>query len=115
MKTIEEQTGWRRPHSDALCQEPEVLLRISEYSFDLTDSDFRDYFASRTGQVIEASQFDFYQNWTQEQVMNRRNFATKKGSVNSVNSDRKQWWEIVRLTRGKLQDCWELYQRTVKG
>jgi len=49
MKTIEQQTGWKRPCPTMICQEHDVLLSLTDYSFDLDDLEFVQYFRSRTG------------------------------------------------------------------
>lgn len=84
-RSIFEQTGWKRPHPQTICQEHEVLLKIREYDFDKTDRKFLDYVKSRTGIVPFPRYFD----------MNDKNILDSKAR---------------RIFFGRLQDAWELYR-----
>ncbi len=114
--TILQQTGWQRPFPQCICQDLKVLQRISIYSFDLSDRKFRDYVAARTGVVYDygtpaqiAERIDFYQNWSDDDIRSRPDFTYADQTSVSI-EDRAVWIKIVRISRGKLQDCWELYQ-----
>jgi len=120
-RTIEEQTGWKRTYPTMICQDPAVLMKVSEYSFDLNNPEFREYYTKRTGQSFDPDFFnqalDFYQNWTEEEVMTRPDFTyvERQGSIRISSKrpvseeDRIFWCKQLRVTRGALQDCWELF------
>jgi hypothetical protein len=88
MKTIYEQTGWKRPFPQMICQDPEVLLKITEFDFDLDNEGFIDYFISRTGIMYGYSD----DPELAEQLL--------------MSDDPPRYQKIVK---GRLQDCWELY------
>jgi hypothetical protein len=117
-RTIYEQTGWKRPGNapKMICQDMNVLERIFEYDYDLRNDDFMAYFRGRTGygiycvgitiyhyetlnhQEIFAEEFDFYTN---NPHMKCDGFSAKECAQISV--------RINKINRGKLQDCWELF------
>ncbi len=45
--TIQEQTGWRRPGEWHLCQDPEVLSKVTEFSYNVNDFCFAAYCLAR--------------------------------------------------------------------
>jgi hypothetical protein len=86
--TIEQQTGWKRgPQAVSICQDSDVLARVTEVDFDLEDEAFVRYFIARTGHDILRADC----GW-----------PSKKKAIMRA-SER---WE--KIERGKLQDCWEL-------
>lgn len=92
--TIFQQTGWRRSHPQQICQDIEVLERVTDFTFDATNEDFLDYFTSRTGYA-----------WRKADCGPER---MKQIIADQSINDR---W--LRIMRAKLQDCWELYHRHV--
>ncbi|MCK5606449.1 hypothetical protein KAR91_31395 [Candidatus Pacearchaeota archaeon] len=115
-KTIEEQTGWKRPAPLAICQEVEILLKVFEYSFDIYDKKFRKYITQRTGRTFNDGNIDYYINWTEKEVMERQDFTYIKSDDPRYSGKplekecRIFHWKLIRMTRGSIQDCWELWQ-----
>lgn len=95
MRTIEEQTGWTRPHVAGICQDIEALLRVTEFDYDLTDLSFLVYFKERTGIQIDECECGWF-------------VVIEELANYNVPAPDKSW----RITRAKLQDCWQLYQLT---
>lgn len=82
--SILEQTGWRRISPVAVCMDADVLGRVAAFDYDSADAGFMAYFQSRTGYCLP---------------------------VGSFKAQDAQGGEprYVRLTRAKMQDCWEVY------
>jgi len=93
-KSIEQQTGWKRPHPFMILQEPALLVKITKFNYDLEDMQFVRYFESRTGIRITACEC----GW--EEV--------KKHWANH-NLDLKVDTAHWSGTRARIQDCWEIY------
>jgi len=89
--SIEEQTGWKRPSCYMICQEPEVLEKVTQFSYDLDNELFVGYFQARTGIII--SQCDCgWESTKQEYAPNNKVFLGHQ-----------------IITKARLQDCWELF------
>lgn len=73
----------------AINQDIESLLAISNFSFDINDEKFVEYFQSRTGQMITLCDCGMDN--------------VKKLLIRPPNTS----W---KLTKAKLQDCWEIYK-----
>jgi hypothetical protein len=94
--TIEQQTGWRRPYPNMICDDGDALARVTQFSFDLDDFEFVAYFIRRTGyNILEADC-----GWEE-----------CKRSIHDLTLD--DTWR--KIERGKLQDCWELYRTHGNG
>ena len=96
------QTGYLRQGPQAICQDLDALLAVRETSFDLSDPDFVAYFVRRTGvRINENGRGVTYKTYSpcspQEWADVCRDITQGKDQVN-------------RILRGKLEDCWELYQ-----
>ncbi len=92
-RSVEAQTGWRRGHPLMICQETAVLLAVTEFDYALTAREFVGYFERRTGQQIsrcECGMAAVQAVWGNP----------------AVPTEDKSW----RITRAKLQDCWELFR-----
>jgi hypothetical protein len=104
LKTIKEQTGWVRPHPKAICQNPLILLQVTQFHYDLDNDDFVKYFIGRTGVVIKD-----YTCPRTGNVLPGPECGWEKVKDHwanpTVEIDTVHWI----LTRAKLQDCWELY------
>jgi hypothetical protein len=99
--TFTEQTGFRRSGPNAICQDHEALLAVSEFNFDLQDEDFVRYFEDRTGVAIIWSPRCGY----------AAPFACSDKEWQQVCRDTMQGDETFqRIIRGKLEDAWELWQ-----
>ena len=99
--TFTAQTGYHRSGLVAICQDTEALLAVREFSFDLTDEDFVRYSEDRTGVRI---------TW-----------SPRCGYEHPFACSDKEWAKVcadimadddtpTRILRGKLEDCWELWQ-----
>lgn len=121
MKTISQQTGWNRPYPLMICQDHDVLLSITEFSFDMDDQDFLKYFRSRTGLQIgkekKADQKVFLltspdaEKWLLESPEYRyqeSQFPTS-GMTVPFGRDREQAIKVNRIMKARFQDCWEIY------
>jgi len=114
--SIFEQTGWKRPYSRQICQEHDILLKITEYSYDLNNEEFVKYFISRTGILIlkedrpDISYFTlaFPFEQVEEWLLYSPNYTRLDGQPVDPES-RKFDVKINKLIRGRLQDCWELW------
>ena len=115
MKSIEQQTGWKRPVPTMICQDQEVLLSITEYSFDLGDSRFLAYFRSRTGLQVgkednpQLSMFLLTAPDADRWLLESPDYRYVTGEMVPFGRDREIKVEINRIIKGRLQDCWELY------
>lgn len=101
MKSFTAQTGYKRSGPVAICQDTEALLAVREFGFDLQDEDFVRYFEDRTGVCI---------TW-----------SPRCGYEHPFACSDKEWAKVCadimvaddttdRILRGKLEDCWELWQ-----
>ena len=113
-RTIYEQTGWiRRPLPVSICQDSDVLTRITEYDFDLDNLDFVKYFISRTGYDILGTDCGWKKK--REFILDADDSAMERYQADAA-ANRKRvgkfssyndTWRVIE--RGKLQDCWELW------
>jgi hypothetical protein len=98
--TFTEQTGHRRRHPAELCQDLDVLAKAWNWTFNLGDLVFVEYFQKRTGIMITWSPRSTYQN----------------PEVCSL----EEWDQICRdimhgkdtadhILRSKLEDVWEIW------
>ncbi|GHS85570.1 hypothetical protein AGMMS49957_01900 [Synergistales bacterium] len=144
-KTIEQQTGWKRTYPKMLTQDIDLLLKVTEYDYDLSDHDFVFYAISRgymngagmpetfdpdyqyqttphcNGDVRHQSKKPFngdigqLRRWVREPGRGFEEFwaspdlrLTITGAAIS-DEDRRISWKNIQITRGRLQDCWEIY------
>lgn len=98
--SIEQQTGWKRPYPQMICQDPEVRLAIREFDYDLNNPEFVKYYKSRTG--VQIDQFSCPRAWD--------SFKSVELNPNCIVGETH-----LRLMRGALQDCWELFTQTSAG
>ncbi len=112
--------SWRRPGPVALCQNPDLLLMISDFDYDLSNRSFQEYCAAR-GVLHVAGEpgshrWNCMADWqfSQSSFMNDAYFQFAA----ELNGERRKFserdmevaWEILRLGRATLQDCWELFR-----
>ncbi|SNY94101.1 hypothetical protein SAMN04515647_4424 [Cohaesibacter sp. ES.047] len=125
-RTITEQTGWKRPHPKALCQDFDVRTQIHEYDFDSSDMNFQAYcrsrgLACRFGKLgSERRAFMDDHAGTKDQFMRLEcvNFAEEQpdGSRHKYSDKHKEtFWTIHLSNKGALQDAWELYQSELRS
>jgi len=121
--SIEAQTGWRRPYPKQILQDSDVLLKITEYDFDLNDREFVKYFISRTGILVgsesnpKLARFlltdPSAENWMREspdfQFVSEAPGSFGKRQAMTI-EDREDRVRFNRIIKGRLQDAWELYK-----
>lgn len=126
------QTGYKRLTPVAICQDIDTLLSVTEYSFDAGNAEFISYFTSRTGVVLDGNHpeicrrralgllmtevppLSFYQAiialddeaYLSSELITYA-YGSKKGQVIPCEERNLR---THRILRGKLQDCWELFQ-----
>lgn len=116
--SVEQQTGWRRPHPKYLCQDFYLCLRIEQYDFDLSDEAFQRY-AKRRGVLYKAGTGDRWRITADHQAT-REDFdrsdcrwmvsvATGKRTRLQTPAEMDEGWLIMRSMKGAFQDAWELY------
>ncbi|MCX6544365.1 MAG: hypothetical protein NTV05_08115 [Acidobacteria bacterium] len=110
---------------EALCQNIEHLLLVTEYDYDLSHRKFQDYCASRGSLQLagirgttlwqyhadhslskDAYLADPYFQFAQEHEGTRHKYTPKDMDVQ---------WKIIRLSRATFQDCWELFKGRGRG
>lgn len=102
--TFTEQTGYRRPHPCGICQDHDFLLAVTHCDFDLSDPQFVDYFEGRTGvQLWDTGPY---------KTPRSRTFEEWDDMVAEIENGTET---PARILRGRLQDCWELYQTVDRG
>lgn len=115
MKTIYEQTGWKRKYPNMICQDINTLLKITEYSYDLTNKNFIKYFISRTCIQLgkednpNLAYFLLTSDHATTWLLNSKDYKYANGE-NVTTKDRHIDVEINKIQCGKLQDCWELFK-----
>jgi hypothetical protein len=101
--TFTAQTGYHRPHPRGICQDHDFLLAVTQCDFDLTDPEFVAYFEGRTG--VQLRKTGPYKNPRQRTPEEWESMVAEITSSNDM---------PILVLRGRLQDCWELYQ-SVEG
>lgn len=92
VRTIEEQTGWRRGFKLTTCHTPKVLDAVTEFDYDIDNAEFVKYFESRTGVMISKCEC----GWEPVRTV-LANWRVEAPSTT---------W---RITRARLQDCWQIW------
>lgn len=117
-KTVEGQTGWKRGHCKAICQDMNVLMNIKEYDYDLSNPIFIEYCRSRgVSTRFEAGSigFSFMKNYTmtKDEYMSNEDLRPTKhhdGVKHAlIDKEMESNWNGVVVGRGALQDCWEIF------
>jgi len=111
---------WTRPGNAALCQESELLMLVSDYSYDLADERFQEYCVKRG--LIHVAGEHHSPRWhlmadyrsTKPEFLSNKHFQRAQEAEGTRHEFTPQemeiHWQIVLLGRAKLQDCWELYR-----
>ncbi len=127
IKTIQQQTGWKRPCDTMICQDTKVLLKIREYSFDLSNEGFVRYFKGRTGISLgkedkpELSLFLLTSPEAEEWLLTSHDYKFLNGETVPFGIDeyglnpREIDVRINKISKGMLQDCWELFTRETES
>lgn len=106
---------WQRGTHPQLCQETDLLLMVSEYDYDLENSRFQDYCRSRG--VLHVAGVPGSERWSvfrdpnigEDEFLGNSYFRFSEAGKEYTSEQMKTQWEIVRIGRAKLEDCWELY------
>jgi len=110
--TIEDQTGWRRPHPCAICQDHNTLRSVFLYDYDLDVPEFVKYCYAR-GIMHHAPKDVLGMTLVQDYYIGEDDFykLTQKayGVDNSTAVYAHVDWSICLAARGALQDCWQLF------
>ncbi len=116
VKSIKKQTGWKRTNNrEEMLQDPSVLLKITEYNYNLKYSNFVKYFEDRTGIELNLNDNNTFflltsdnktmQTW----LKNSEEFKYLNGEVVPFEK-REDHIIYMKILKGKLQACWELWQ-----
>jgi hypothetical protein len=114
--SIETQTGYRRMYKYAICQDIEVLEKITKYDFNLLCEGFIEYLADRgiigvgTAENITVEQhIDIIQNWSDDEILNGEFYSESISGYRYTPEERKTTLRIHRIMKGKIQDAWEIF------
>ncbi len=115
-KTIKQQTGWKRPHKKAVCQDYHALMAVHEYDFDLDNPEFLNYFIERTGICIGSEEKPELARWllispkAKEWLRTSKDYRyIKSGEVVPLGKEREGAIITNKILKGRIQDCWELF------
>jgi hypothetical protein len=118
-KSITEQTGWKRPSPVAICQGFDVLRKVTEYDFDLSNLEFQNYCRAR-GVLYKAGcnnrfKFTADHSATKDRFFDEFRYAIEypEGSgqrYRFTDDEMETHWKIMLAAKGAMQDCWELFR-----
>jgi hypothetical protein len=113
-RSIESQTGERR-HGPYALYDANARDNIHEFSFRLTPA-FIEYYESRYGGSwhwkSRALRNALTGRMSDTEILTCPEFAKSIKEIKYTKAQRKQWLDIIRIQRQKLQDAWELYNLT---
>lgn len=139
-RSIEQQTGWRRSHPQMLLQDIELLQKVTSFDYDLMDPDFVRYAHARgcmNGAGVPGKcdpdcathsqpekpfngDVGQWRRWVREHWRTFEEFMagddlrfTMEGKELS-DEHRRVTWKCIRIARGQLQDCWEIFRSLPK-
>lgn len=101
MNNFTQQTGFRRGHPRAICQDQRMLLKVREFNFNLNDEKFIAYFEARTGVAISESPRTSYK------VHIKCTADEWEDAKHDIMTSQDRYKQIMR---GRLEDAWELWQ-----
>lgn len=112
-----------RVHPMQICQEPAALLLVGAYSYDVTDKSFLAYFLDRCGIDFRLVDLDHHRlflisaPWleVEEWILNSPELTYLSTLMPVPAEHRDVMVKVWKIIRGKLQDCWEVYQVNQKG
>jgi len=112
---------WTRPSPDNLCQEPELLVLVCEFDYDLLNNAFKEYCHDRgilhvvgeTGSKREKYFLDHNKSKSEYLKDPYFRFAQELDGkkYQYTVEEMETGWKTIQLGRAKLQDCWELYSK----
>jgi hypothetical protein len=124
--SIAQQTGWKRPYPKMICQDINVLQRVTEYDFDLNDATFARYAEQRCGRGVAGIEGSVEWRFTGDYSKGRAEFMNNfyfrftqpipPGSGKRrklTDEEMESRWKWIGIARAKLQDAWEIYRTTV--
>lgn len=98
-----------------ICQDLMVLMAIYEYDFDPEDMYFCEYVQARTGLDLDGyvclGGQEILQLSTEEEYLACKNPITTHNVHGKpfTEGERKTNFKVLKIFKGKIQDCWELY------
>lgn len=118
-KTIFEQTGWVGALPVSICQDFDVLIRISEYDYDSENSEFIKYCEARgvlykagiPGSIRYSATMDL--ETTKNSFMAENDFQYFQeyngARLKCTGPELENHWRCMLSAKGSLQDCWEMF------
>ncbi len=114
-KSVYEQTGWKRSHLNMLLMHDSALLeKITEYSYDISNTHFVEYadvrgcmnWAFKDGSTLRKYIAKHY--LTHSEFISDTTLRLENGKQVPQN-DKESLWQCIHLGRAHLQDCWEVF------
>lgn len=112
--------NWTRGVFPKLCQDTDSVATVYEYDYDLLDTEFQAYCRTRGVLHIagtpESTRWEFCVNYMRSpdeyfKTIGRTPPKSADPEEDPLPPEADTDWKIIRIARGKLQDCWELFQR----
>ncbi len=110
---------WTRATPQTLCQDPDLLVMVSEYDYDLSNQEFKDFCNDRgvlnVAGTPDSEYWGFMSNYNKSKNDFLSNAILNRPSVSYGNQHQYSareldvFWRIILIGRAKLQDCWEIY------
>lgn len=100
-----------------ICQETNILLAVTEFDFDLSNGEFCKYLRSRTGWSLKGCEdpdlleFMITDPGAEQWILESPKYCYLNGNKIPFGKERKQKVKIIQIQKGKIQDCWELFQQ----
>jgi len=109
-QTITEQTGWIRDYPKMICQNWQDLSSVHEFSFDVDNPEFIEYFRCRTGVVWNDDlKWLATSDHAENHILHSDQLFYITCEMIPFGKDREEMVIHNRILKGKLQDCWELF------
>ena len=112
-KSIEQQTGWKRSHPNMLLMNSDLLEKINEYSYVMSDIDFVDYAHARGCMNGAFKKGSSLRSYIEDHHLSYKKFLSETFYLENGNvmpqCDKESLWHCVCLGRASLEDCWEVY------
>ena len=110
---------WSRPRPEALCQDTDLLLLVSEYDYDLSSPAFQAYCRSRGVLYVAGEpgttrwEYSEQHGRTKAEYLDNPYFQYAQevnGRGHKFTKDEMETqWRVICLARAQIQDCWELF------
>lgn len=110
---------WTRVPRETLCQEVDLLVMVSEYDYDLSNADFREYCRERGVFNVAGEEGskrrEYFLNHKKkkDEFLDDPYFQFAQESNGKkyryTDDEMKTGWKTVEIGRAKLQDCWEIF------